>query len=83
MGGYDLVKSYSGKVVIGFQLTTSAMSHPTNMGDPDGVTALEKSLQKGIDAHVQFLEVYEPDVLSPAAQNTLASFANALSSGTH
>ena len=83
LGGYDLVKSYSGKVVIGFQLTTSAMSNPTNMGDPDGVTALQKSLQKGIDAHVQFLEVYEPDVLSPAAQNTLSTFAQALASGAH
>jgi hypothetical protein len=81
LGGYDLVKSYSGKVVIGFQLTTSAMLHPTNMGDPDGATALEKSLQKGLDAHAQFLEVYEPDVLSPAAQNVLATFANALASG--
>ena len=77
-GGYDLVKSYSGKVVIGFQLTTSAMSHPTDMGDPDGATALQKSLQKGMDAHVQFLEVYEPDVLNPAAQNVLASIASVL-----
>lgn len=77
-GGYDLVKSYSGKVVIGFQLTTSAMSHPTDMGDADGATALQKSLQMGIDAHAQFLEVYEPDVLNPGAQNVLASFAGAL-----
>jgi hypothetical protein len=81
LGGYDLVKSYSGKIVIGFQLTTSAMLHPTNMGDPDGATALEKSLQKGLDAHAQFLEVYEPDVLSLAAQNVLAAYANKLASG--
>lgn len=78
LGGYDLVKSYSGRVVIGFQLTTSAMSHPTSMGDADGVTALQESLQKGLDAHVQFLEVYEPDVLAPAAQNMLANSASAL-----
>ena len=77
-GGYALVKSYSGKVVIGFQLTTSAIMHPANMGDPDGATALQKSLQKGVDANAQFLEVYEPDVLSPAAQSVLASFASAL-----
>ena len=77
-GGYDLVKSYSGKVVIGFQLTTSAMSHPVDMGDPVGATALQKSLQKGLDAHAQFLEVYEPDVLSAAAQTVLATFARAL-----
>jgi hypothetical protein len=78
LGGYDLVKSYSGKVVIGFQLTTSAIVHPIDMGDPDGATALQKSLQKGVDAHAQFLEVYEPDVLAPAAQNVLAAFASAL-----
>lgn len=83
LGGYDLVKSYSGKVVIGFQLTTSAMLHPTNMGDPDGATALQKSLQKGLDAHVQFLEVYEPDVLTPAAQNVLAAIASALTPPAH
>lgn len=77
-GGYDLVKSYGGKVLIGFQLTTSAMQHPTNMGDSDGATALRKSLQKGMDANVQFLEVYEPDVLNPDAQTVLADFASAL-----
>ena len=77
-GTFDLVKSYSGKVVIGYQLTTSAMLHPTDMGDPDGATALQKSLQMGLDAQVQFLEVYEPDVLDPAAQNVLATAAGAL-----
>ncbi len=77
-GGYDLVKSYGGKVLIGFQLTTSATSHPDNMGDPNGATALQKSLQKGLDAKAQFLEVYEPDVLDAAAQNVLATFARAL-----
>jgi hypothetical protein len=82
-GGYDLVKSYSGKIVIGFQLTTSAMSHPANMGDPDGKTALQKSLQKGLDANVQFLEIYEPDVLSADAQSVLATTARALTSGEH
>ncbi len=48
------------------------------MGGPDGVTALQNSLQKGVDANAQFLEVYEPDVLSPATQNVLATFASAL-----
>jgi hypothetical protein len=80
-GGYAFVESYSGKVVIGFQLTTSAMAHPTSMGDPDGATALQESLQKGLDAHALFIEVYEPDVLSPAAQAVLATFAAALASG--
>jgi hypothetical protein len=78
LGAYDVVKSYGGKVVIGFQLVTSAMLHPTDMGDPDGATALQKSLQRGVDAHAQFLEVWEPDVLDPAAQNVLAAIAGAL-----
>ena len=73
-----MVKSYGGKVVIGFQLATSAMGSPTYMGNADGVTALHDSLQLGMDANVQFLEVYEADVLSPATQGVLASFASAL-----
>lgn len=77
-GDYDVVKSYGGKIVIGFQLSTSAIRDPTGMGDPDGPTALRKSLQLGLDAHVQFIQVQEPDVLAPAAQNVLAAFANAL-----
>ena len=63
LGTYNVVKSYGGKVVIGYQLPTSAMMNPIYMGDPDGVTALQKSLQMGVDAKAQFLEVYEPDVL--------------------
>ncbi len=77
-GAYDVVKSYGGQVVIGFQLVTSAMVHAIDMGDPDGATALQKSLQRGVDAHAQFLEVWEPDVLNPAAQNVLAIIASAL-----
>ena len=83
LGGYDVVKSYSGKVVVGYQLVTSAILHPTNMGDTDGVTALQKSLQRGVDANAQFLEVWEPDVLTPAAQNVLAYVAEALARAEH
>jgi hypothetical protein len=59
------------------------MLSPAYMGDPDGVTALRNSLQKGVDANVQFLEVYEPDVLSPATQNVLGTFASALARKSH
>jgi len=83
IGAYNIVKSYSGKVVIGYQLATSAMSNPIYMGDPDGATALQNSLQRGIDGHAQFLEVYEQDVLSPAAQNVLAAFSGKLASAAH
>jgi hypothetical protein len=77
-GDYDVVKSYAGKIVIGYQLATSAMGSPTYMGNADGVTALRDSLQRGVDAKAQFIEVYEPDVLSPATQGVLASFAGVL-----
>ena len=30
-GAYDVVKSYSGKIVIGYQLVTSAMLHPSGL----------------------------------------------------
>ena len=83
LGAYNVVKSYSDKVVTGFQLSTSAMINPVYMGDPDGATALRKSLQRGVDANAQFLEVYEPDVLNPAAQNVLAGIASALASPVH
>jgi hypothetical protein len=69
--------------VIGYQLVTSAILHPTDMGDPDGPTALRESLQRGLDAKAQFLEVWEPDVLAPAAQNVLAATASALASAAH
>ncbi|MDR3577425.1 MAG: beta-galactosidase [Anaerolineaceae bacterium] len=78
IGAYDIVKNYSGQVVTGFQLATSAILNPAFMGDPDGAVALQKSLQRGLDANAQFLEVYEPDVLSPAAQNVLAATASTL-----
>jgi hypothetical protein len=78
-GSYDFVKSYEGKVVIGYQLATSAMQNPVYMGGvADGATALQKALQLGVDARAQFLEVYEQDVLDPAAQNVLATIARAL-----
>lgn len=77
-GDYGVVKSYAGKVIIGFQLSTSAIRDPTAMGDPDGPTALRKSLQLGLDAHVQFIQVQEPDVLAPGAQSVLATVAGAL-----
>jgi hypothetical protein len=82
--GYELVKSFSGRIVIGYQLSTSAMQNPGYMGGvSDGAVALQLSLQKGLDANPQFLEVYEPDILAPGAQRELASVASALASAAH
>lgn len=78
--GFDLVASNSGKIVTGFQLSTSATKRPGDMGDAaDPVHALSLTLQRGIEAHVDFLEVYEPDVVNPAMQDVLRSTASQLS----
>jgi glycosyl hydrolase family 42 (putative beta-galactosidase) len=69
---YDLVSSNSGKVVTGFQLTTSATTNPAEMGDAASPEhALMLSLQLGVAAHVDFLEVYEADVVNPVMQTIL------------
>jgi len=52
------------KVVIGYQTGHIGHAASRDMGDADGATALQKSLQRGLDAKAQFLEVWEPDVLS-------------------
>jgi hypothetical protein len=69
---YNLVSSNSGVVVTGFQLTTSATMNPGQMGDASNpVHALDLSLQLGVATHVDFLEVYEADVVNPAMQGVL------------
>ena len=71
---YDLVSSNSGSVVTGFQLTTSATANPGQMGDAASpLHALTMTLQLGLAAHVDFLELYEPDVVNPAMQDLLRS----------
>lgn len=69
---YDLVSSNGGNIVTGFQLTTSATISPGQMGDAASpVHALVLSLQLGVAAHVDFLEVYEADVVNPVMQGVL------------
>ena len=69
---YDLVRSQSGKVVTGFQLSTAATNSPGPMGDAaDPVHALALTLERGVAAHVDFLEVYQPDVINPTMQGVL------------
>lgn len=76
---YNLVSSNSGVVVTGFQLTTSASMNPGQMGDASNpVHALDLSLQLGVAAHVDFLEVYEADVVNPAMQDVLQMTASEL-----
>jgi hypothetical protein len=69
VGIYDLVASEHASYVTGLQLTTSAKNDPqveacaSVHGVPAEVAALKGALANGLDAHVHFLEVYQPDVL--------------------
>jgi len=73
---YNIVSSNSGTIVTGFQLTTSATNFPAQMGDPGSpVGALGLSLREGLAAHVDFLEVYEADVVNPAMEALLEQTA--------
>jgi hypothetical protein len=73
---YNLVSSSSGTIVTGFQLTTSATNFPAQMGDAaSSAGALGLTLQEGLAAHVDFLEVYEADVVNPAMETLLEQTA--------
>ena len=73
---YDLIRASDGVTVTGFQLATSATNSPGQMGDASSPThALALSLQLGVAAHVDYLQVYEADVLNPAMQTVLESIA--------
>lgn len=77
---YNLVSSNSGRVVTGFQLTTSATNNPAQMGDASSsVHALTITLELGVAAHVDFLEVYQADVLNPAMRSVLSATSGELS----
>ncbi|MBI4066553.1 hypothetical protein HY411_02445 [Candidatus Gottesmanbacteria bacterium] len=77
--GYEIVRGYYGKVLTGFQLSTSATRNPAKMGDvQDPVHALQLSLEKGLEAGAQYIEVYETDVLNPSMQQVLAQVARQL-----
>jgi len=79
LADYNVVKGCGAKVVIGFLLSTSTMLNPPDLaGVTGGVTAQQESRQNGIDAHAQFLEVAEVDVLNPTAQDVLATIASEL-----
>jgi hypothetical protein len=75
--GTDLVISYNGRVVTGFQLRTSCEHNSGDMGaEGDPPLALKKSIYKGLQTnnagrHVNFLEIYESDVLAEDLQPVL------------
>ncbi len=71
---YDLVRSNSGGLATGFELTTSATTNPGREGDAGSpVHALTLALQRGLQAHVNFLEIYQADIINPAMQEVLGT----------
>jgi hypothetical protein len=73
---FTLVESHHGTVVTGFQLTTSATTNPSVEAGPgypaaeraNSLDVLTTALNRGLQAHADFLEVYDPDVVNPAMQ---------------
>lgn len=85
--GYDIVLNNNGKIVTGFQMSTSATNKPAKMGDgSNSANALKLSIDKGIAANssgqtIKYLEVYEPDIDNPDMQSVLEYGQQLLLSG--
>jgi hypothetical protein len=75
--GDRVVIEHSGQVVTGFMMSTSATLRSQRMGaEDDPPLALRKSIEKGMRPnnsghHVEYLEIYEPDVLAAEMQPVL------------
>jgi len=75
--GTSLLIGYSGRIITGFQLRTSCEHNSGDMGaEGDPPLALRKSIDKGMEPnsagqHVNYLEIYEPDVLADEMQPVL------------
>jgi hypothetical protein len=77
--GTDFIKSYSGRIITGFEMRGGSQgAGPSEVmgaaGNPP--LALRKSVDKGMGAnssgrHINFLEIYEGDVLAPDMQPIL------------
>jgi hypothetical protein len=75
--GIPLVISYNGEIITGFQLRTSCQRNSGNMGaEGDPPLALKKAINRGMQPNrtghsVNYLEIYEPDVLADQMQPVL------------
>jgi len=76
--GVPLVISYNGSIVTGFQLRTSCVRNSGNMGaEGDPQLALKKAINRGTQPNsngyrINYLEIYEPDVLANQMQPMLS-----------
>lgn len=80
----DMVIGYSGRIITGLQMRTSAHGDSAVMGAPGNpVLALRKSVDKGLrpnqaGRHINYLEIYAPDVLAADTQPVLRYAASLL-----
>jgi hypothetical protein len=78
----DFVIGYIGRTITGFQLRTSAEHGSAVMGaEGDPPTALKRSLDlalepNGAGQHVNYVEIYEPDVVADDLQSVLQDAAS-------
>jgi hypothetical protein len=85
--GTDLVIGYNGSMITGFQLRTSCMRNSGNMGaEGNPPLALRRAIDKGLAPNnaghrVNYLEIYEPDVLAEEMQPVLRYGASLFSAG--
>ncbi|HEX5417555.1 MAG TPA: beta-galactosidase [Chloroflexota bacterium] len=78
--GYTLVQQSSPKTIVGFEMGTSATEKPARMGNANPVVALQDSIDFGLKAGANYLEIYEADVNNPAMQSALRDARAALPS---
>jgi len=75
--GINLVTSYSGRIITGLQLRTSAERESADMGAAGNPPlALRKCIELGMrpnqaGRHINYLEMYEPDILADDMQPVL------------
>ncbi len=75
--GIPLVISYNGRIITGFQLRTSCVRNSGNMGaEGNPQLALRRSIDRGTELNgagrrINYLEIYEPDVLADEMQPIL------------
>jgi len=90
-GDTNFVMSYSGRITTGLQMRCAAEHQICSAGlgaEGNSPLALRKSIDKGMqpnDAgqHVDYLEIYEPDVLADEMQPVLRYGASLFAPGSH
>jgi hypothetical protein len=69
--GYEIVQQYSSQTTVGFEMGTSATEKPENMGGATAASALQGSIDFGLQAGAKFLEIYEKDIDNGALKGIL------------